>query len=378
MHTSTLSAAFAAAALLLTGCTRDAPSTAPAPPAVTVMLPLAREIVDWDEYTGRLEAVETVELRARVSGYLDKVHFKEGSEVKKGDLLFTIDPRPYQAIHDMAEAEQQRAASQTALAKNDFERARGLIAGNVISEEDFDTKAKTYAAAEAAAKSAEATRRAARLNLEFTEVRAPIAGRVGRALVTEGNLVSGGGAGAATLLTTLVTLDPVYCYVDVDERSILKYSRLAQSGSYTSARTGRLPVEMALADEEGYPHKGLTDFVDNRVDPSTGTMRARGVFANTDNRLSPGFFARLRVPGSAKYSALLVPDRAIGSDQAQKFVFVVNAQKAVEYRPVKIGALNGGLRVIVDGLAPGEPVIVEGLMRVRPGVVVDPQPTESL
>lgn len=362
-------------ASFLVGCGRHAPEATPPPPVVSVVVPEARDVVEWDEYIGRLESPETVEVRARVSGYLDKVHFKEGKEVSKGDLLFTIDPRPYQAEFDRAEAEHQRAQTQVALAKNDAERAGRLIATRAISEEDFDTRTKTHDAAMASLKSAKAAMDAARLNLEFTEIRSPIAGRTSRALITEGNLVSGGTAGAgATLLTTVVSLDPLYLYGDADERSILKYLDLRRQGTRTSARDAQIPAEMALANETGFPHKGHMDFVDNHVDPNTGTLRARGVFSNADHSLSPGFFGRIRIPGSGKYPALLIPDRAVGSDQSVKFVYVVNAENKVEFRPVKLGPMIDGLRVVKDGLKAGEQVVVEGLLRVRPGVVVDAKP----
>jgi membrane fusion protein, multidrug efflux system len=361
-------------AWLVTGCRKQAQQPPP-PPAVSVVQPVAREVVEWDEYIGRLESPQTVEIRARVSGYLDKIHFKEGKEVKKGDLLFTIDRRPYQAEYDHAEAEHERAVTQVELAKNDFERAKRLIATKAISEEDYDTKSKTYTSAQAAVKSAKAAAELARLNLEFAEIRAPIDGRISRAIVTEGNLISSGISGSgATLLTTIVSLDPLYCYADPDERAILKYLQLRREGTRVSARDEPIPVEMGLADELGFPHKGYIDFVDNRVDPNTGTMRGRGVFPNTDHSLSPGFFARVRFPGSGKYPALLIPDRALGADQAQKFVYVVNAEKKVEFRPVRIGPMIDGLRVVKEGLKPGELVVVEGLMRVRPGLVVDAKP----
>ena len=364
--------------IVVSGCSKSLPARTPTPPQVTVVQPITREVVEWDEYIGRLESPETVEVRARVSGYLDKVHFKEGKEVKKGDLLFTIDPRPYQAEYDRADADHQRALSQAELAKNDFERAKRLIATKAISEEDFDTKAKTYTAAQAAVMSAKAAEDSARLNLEFTEIHSPIDGRISRALVTQGNLISGGVSGAgATLLTTVVSLDPLYLYSDADERAILKYLKLRREGSRVSARDEQIPAEMELSDETGFPHKGFIDFVDNRVDPNTGTMRARGVFANTDHGLSPGFFGRIRIPGSGKYPALLIPDRALGSDQALKFVYVVNAEKKVEFRPVTIGPIIDGLRVVKTGLKAGEPIIVEGLLRVRPGVVVDAKPPET-
>ena len=362
---------------MLTGCHRTPPPAAPPPPVVSVVQPVAREVIEWDEYIGRLESPETVEIRARVSGYLAKVHFREGKEVKKGDLLFTIDRRPYQAEYDLAEAQLQRAESQADLAKNDSERAKRLILTKAISEEDFDTKAKTYLAALAAVKSARATMESARLNLEFTEIRAPIDGRISSALITEGNLVSGGISGAgASLLTTLVSLDPLYCYGSADELAILKYIQLSREGRRESARDKEIPAEMGLANETGFPHKGHMDFVDNRVDPSTGTLRARGVFTNSDHSLSPGFFARLRIPGSGKYPALLIPDRALGSDQSQKFVYVVGGDRKIEVHPVKIGPIIEGLRVVKEGLKEGEQVVVEGLMRVRPGIVVEPKPGE--
>src|SRR5258706_11499062 len=364
--------------LILTGCGKHAAGPAPAPPVVSVLQPIAREVIEWDEYIGRLESPETVELRARVSGYLDKVHFKEGRPVKAGDLLFTIDRRPYKADLDRAAADYERAQSQTELARNDADRAQKLIQTKAISTEDFDTKVKNYAAAQAAERSARATLDLAKLNYEFTEIRAPIDGRISRALVTQGNLISGGISGAgATLLTTIVSLDPLYLYGDADERAILKYIRLSKEGSRVSARDKEIPAEMGFADENGFPHKGYMDFVDNRVDPNTGTMRARGVFPNTDQSLSPGFFARMRIPGSGKYPALLIPDRALGSDQAQKFVYVVNAEKKVEFRPVQIGPMIDGLRVVRSGLKAEEPIIIEGLLRVRPGLVVDPKPPEA-
>jgi multidrug efflux system membrane fusion protein len=264
------------------------------------------------------------------------------------------------------------------LAKNDAERAKRLIGTRAISEEDYDTKVKTYLAAQATEKSAKATLESARLNLEFTEVRAPISGRVSRAIVTEGNLISSGvGGSGATLLTTVVSLDPLYLYSDADERAILKYLQLRREGKRISARDEQIPAEMGLANETGFPHKGYIDFVDNRVDPNTGTLRARGVFSNADHGLSPGFFGRIRIPGSGKYPALLIPDRSLGSDQAQKFVYVVNAENKVEFRPVKIGPMVDGLRVVKEGLKPGEQIIVEGLLRVRPGVVVDAKPVEG-
>jgi membrane fusion protein, multidrug efflux system len=364
--------------LFSTGCGKHVQQASPQPPTVSVVQPVAREVVEWDEYIGRLEAPETVEIRARVSGYLDKVHFKEGKDVKKGDLLFTIDPRPYQAELDRAQAEYERAQNQAELAKNDADRAKRLIETKAISEEDYDTKTKTYYAALATTKASKAALDSAKLNLEFTEIRSPIDGRISRALITEGNLVSGSANGiGASLLTTVVSLDPIYLYGDADERSILKYIRLSKEGKRVSARDKDIPAEMELSDETGFPHKGFVNFVDNQADPNTGTIRARSVFPNPDHDLTPGFFARVRIPGSGKYPALLIPDRALSSDQSIKFVYVVNAEKKVEFRPVEIGPIIDGLRVVKSGLKPGEQIIVEGLLRVRPGVVVDPKPWES-
>lgn len=363
---------------LLSGCKKPAAPVAPPPPSVSAVQAIEREVVEWDEYTGRLESPETVEVRARVNGYLDKVHFREGKEVKKGDLLFTIDRRPYQAEFDRAVADHQRAESQAELAKNDAERAKRLIATRAISEEDFDTRTRTYTSALAFVKSAEAALDSANLNLEFTEIRSPINGRVSRAFVTEGNLVSGGSGGAgATMLTTVVSQDPLYCYVDVDERAVLKYLRLRREGRRVSALDAQIPMEVALDDETDFPRKGYVDFVDNKIDPTTGTLRCRGVIPNPERTLGPGFFARFRLPGSGKYSALLLPDRALGSDQSQKFVYVIDAENKVEFRPVTIGPIVDGLRVVTAGLKPGEQVIVEGLLRVRPGVVVDAKPWET-
>ncbi len=358
----------------LSACERASPTAAPSPPpAVTVAQPIGKEVIEWDEYTGRLEATETVEVRARVDGYLDKVLFKDGARVKKGDRLFVIDPRPYQAQLNREEAELGRVRARLELADNDLNRAKRLYRSRAISEEELDTRAKGLREAQAAVQSAEAAVQMARLNVEFTEVRAPISGRISEERITEGNLVNGG-TGDATLLAAIYTIDPIYVYVDADERSVLKYRRLAREGKRESARYTQIPAELALADEEGFPHKGVIDYVEPRVDPSTGTVRGRGVFANTDDLLSPGNFARVRVPGSGKYQALLISDRAIATDQDQKYVLVVNDDNnVVEYRAVKLGPLIEGLRVIAEGLEPGDRVITHGMQRVRPGMVVNPQ-----
>lgn len=362
--------------LLMSGCGRREPPSLPPPPKVTVSQPIAQKVVEWDEYTGRIEAVESVEVRARVSGYLQSVHFEDGAMVKKGDLLFVIDPRPYEAELERAQAELNRLGAKLDLAINDFERADRLLKTKAISEEEFDTRSKAKREAEAAVQAAQAAVTTAKLNLDYTQITAPIAGRIGRKLITEGNLVNGS-VGQATLLTTIVSQDPIYCYVDADERQVLKYQQLAVEGKRASARHEKIPCELALANEEGFPHKGMVDFVDNRLDPNTGTLRARGVFPNPDGLMTPGFFARVRVHGSGEYEALLVPDEALGTDQSQKFVYVVNPQNVVEYRAVKTGPLIDGLRVIANGLQAEDWVVINGIQRVRPDAQVDPQ-KESL
>jgi len=337
------------------------------PPNVKIAQALNQEVTEWDEFTGHIDAVESVDVRARVSGYLEKVNFKAGDKVKKGDLLFVIDPRPFKAQLNYAEAELERAKSKRDLAKNDRERAERLFRAKAISEEEHDARGTGLFEAEAAVKSAEANVYSAKLNLEFTQVRAPIDGRIGRELVTEGNLVSGD----ATLLTFIVSTDPVYVYVDADERSVLRYKRLAgQNG--IAAQT---PVRLAVADEDGFPHDGKLDYLSPREDAATGTVSLRGVFTNADGLLSPGFFARMRVRGSAPYQALLLPDRAIATDQAQRFVWVVNRDSQVEYRKVGLGAHIGQSRVISEGVKPDDWVVVDGLQKLKPGIKVNPEKT---
>jgi multidrug efflux system membrane fusion protein len=364
---------FAALAVLLLGCGNhsDVPAAEAETPPVKVKIaqPLQKEVLEWDEYTGRIEAMETVEVRARIDGYLDKVNFKAGDKVKKGDLLFVIDPRPYRAELNRAEGELERARSRLELAKNDLQRAERLRRSKAISEEEYDARSKGQREAVAAVRAAEAAAQTARLNLEFTEIRAPISGRIGRELVTQGNLVSGGGAG--TLLTIIVSVDPVYVYVDADERAVLKYRRLAEAGKRTSARETRITAKLALIDESDFPHEGYIDYIDPRMDPSTGTLRARAVFSNPNEFLSPGFFARLRVPGSAPYQGLLVPDRAVGTDQGQKFVWVAKDDGSVEYRRIVPGTVTGQMRVISEGLQPDDWVVIEGVHKLSPGTRIE-------
>jgi len=355
----------------INGCRSAAPTAAP-PPKVTVSTPIVREVIEWDEYTGRMESTESVEVRARVNGYLQSIHFKDGQIVKKGDLLFVIDPRPYQAEVDRVTAELQLAQARLELAKSDYARAQKLLEFRAISQEEADTRAATERQALQSVEAARANVNASKLNVEFTRVTAPISGRISRKLVTEGNLINGGSA-ESTLLTTIVSLDPVYCYFEADERSYLKYVRLARDGKQPSAREAKQPVYLALADEKTFTRKGYIDFVDNRLDPKTGTMSGRAVFTNTDLGLTPGLFARVRLQGSDPYKAVLVPDEAVGSDQAQKYVFVMNGDNMIEYRAVQLGPLIHGFRVIRTGLRPNELFVANGIQRARAGIKVTPE-----
>jgi RND family efflux transporter MFP subunit len=345
------------------------------PQKVTVAKPVVKKVIEWDEFVGRLESTKMVNLRARVGGYLEKIHFKEGTEVKEGDLLITIDPRPFQAAVEGARAELARNRTRAELAKNEAKRAEILIASRAIAAEDYDTRLKAAAEAESSVKVAEAAVRAAELELEFTSVRAPITGRISNAPVTEGNLVTGGERDS-TLLTTIVSLDPVYVYFEVDEQSALKYRELHRQGTRVSPLFEPIPVEMGLANEVGFPRKGKVDFVDNVLRPDTGTIRARGVFDNPDKLMAPGFFARVRIPGSGEYDALLIRDEAIGSDQGRSFVFVITDDNKAEYRPIETGPIQDGLRIVRSGLKADERIVVNGVVHVRNGTSVAPEETE--
>ena len=335
--------------------------------------PLIREITEWDEFTARLDAVDSVEVRPRVNGYLESINFKDGALVHKGDLLFSIDHRPYAAALRRAEADAALARSRLALAQKNNARAANLLASHAISQEESDIRDSNLRQAQASLEEAEAAVEAAKLDVEFTQVAAPISGRVGRKLVTEGNLITGGVGSQGTLLTTIVSLDPIYAYFEADEGSLLKYDRLARSGQRPSSRDFRNPVHVGLADEQGFPREGVMDFVDNQVDRGTGTILGRALLPNPDLSLVPGLFARLRLPGSGQYRATLLPDEAIGSDQSQKYVFVVDRENKGQYRPVTIGPLVDGLRVVREGVTAQDWVVVAGLQRLRPGAVVDPQ-----
>jgi RND family efflux transporter MFP subunit len=364
-----------ALAFFINACRRSEPVAAP-PPKVTVSTPIVREVIEWDEYTGRLESTESVEVRARVNGYLQSIHFKDGAIVKKGDLLFVIDPRPYQAEVDRVTAELELAQARLELAKSDYARAQKLRQFRAISEEEADTRAATERQAQQSVEAARANVKAAKLNVEFTRVTAPITGCISRKLVTEGNLINGGTA-ESTLLTTIVSMDPIYVYFEADERSYLKYARLSQNGKGPGSREARNPVYLALADEKGFPRRGYVDFVDNRLDSKTGTMTGRAVFSNGDLSLTPGLFGRVRLQGSTRYEAVLVPDEAIGSDQAQKFVLLLNGDNTVEHRTVQLGPVIHGFRVIREGLKPDDWLIVNGMQRARPGLKVAPEKREA-
>ena len=354
-----LSALTLAVAALLTGCGgQPAAQQAPPAPSVTVAPVSQKEIVEWHDFTGRTEAVQSVEIRPRASGYITEVRFQSGQLVKAGDVLFVIDPRDNQAVYDQRKAEFDQAQRVNA-------RTAQLLANKAISTEDADARTAQFEEAQAALETA-------RLNLDYTQVRAPIDGRVSRALLTEGNYVSGT-AGTASLLTTLVSVNPVYVYADVDEASLLKFNELVAEKKLGTATDGRVPVELQLGDESDYPHQGYIESFDNRVDADTGTIILRAVFPNDDGRILPGLFAHIRLPLSERHEALLVNESAIGTDQADKFVLTLSPTNTVVYRPVKLGPLVDGQRVITSGLEPGEKVVVNGMARVRPGMPVTPE-----
>jgi len=342
------------------------PKAGPTLPEVTVAEVIHRPLRDWQEFTGRLQAVETVEVRPRVSGYVDRVTFTDGARVKRGELLFQIDPRPFQDEVDRLSAERSRAAADYELARANHARAEGLIVAHAIAREEYERLAAAETSARGALDSVGSSLAAARLNREFTEVRAPIDGHVSRALITSGNLVT-----SASVLTTVVSDSPVYAYFDADEATYLRYRQLAGAPAGPGApATARASVFMGLVDEEGYPHAGRLDFVDNRVDPGTGTIRARAVFDNPDGRFTPGLFARIRLVGGQEADTVLIEERAIGTDLGRSYVLTLGADDRIEQRFVELGPNVDGLRVIRSGLGAGDTVVVNGLQRVRPGQAV--------
>lgn len=366
----------AAAALLLAGCGKAGGSGGPPampPPAVNVAVALKRPITEWDEFTGRIEAVESVELRPRVTGYLQAIRYTQGGTVKAGDVLFEIDDREYRAVYARAEADVQRAQSRVGLARRELERGNRMVERKLMAQDQVDMRADELRQAQADLAAARAAADAARIDLEFCLVRSPIDGRAGKAEVTVGNLVTDG-MPEATLLTTVVSIDPVYVSFEGDEQVYLKYQSMARRGERPSSRDARNPVRVGLANEDGYPYQGTMEFVDNQLDPSTGTIRARAVIENDDGYLTPGLFARIQLLGSGTHEAVLINDHAIMTDQDRKFVWVIGPGNAATRRDVVPGPVVEGLRVIDKGLAGGETVIVNGVQKVFfPGMPVAPQ-----
>ena len=353
------------------GCSTQANENPP-PPAVSVAPVLVEDVALWDSFSGRIEAAESVQLRPRVSGYIDRVHFAEGEDVRKGDVLFTIDPRPYQAVLARARADLARAKTLATQSRSEADRARRLSEQQAISTETWEQRRATAEQAQADVLAAQAAVDAAQLDLEFTRVRAPIDGRAGRALVTAGNLVGAGDA--AGVLATVVSRE-VYAYFDADEHTFLRYAGMARSGERPSERDAGVPVRIGLANEEGYPHAGTVDFLDNQIDRSTGTIRARARFDNRDGVFTPGLFARVQVLGSGERRTVLIDDKAVLTDQDRKYVYVVDAQGLAQRRDVRLGRQADGLRIVENGLAEGDKVIVSGLQKVFfPGMPVDAKP----
>jgi multidrug efflux system membrane fusion protein len=360
-------------ALMLSGCgDKPQPQAAPAAPPVTVAQPTKRTVTDWDEFTGRFEAVEEVQVRARVGGFVTSVEFRDGAIVHTGDLLYVIDSRPFEAVALQADGQLSDARAKAELAKRELDRALTLVQTSAVSESIVDQRRQTLQAARAAEMQAEGALKAANLNIEFTHVIAPVTGRVSRHLVSVGNLVQGSDGGA-TLLTSIVSLDPIYIYFDVDEATYLKNNKLYFEGRRPSSRDTPNPVQVTLANETRPSRDGKVDFLDNRLDLSTGTLRTRAVIPNKDLSILPGQFGRVRLIGSSPYEALLLPDTAIATDQSRKIVFVVKDDNTVEAKPVTLGPLDEGLRVIREGLKAEDRVIVNGIQRARVGAKVTPQ-----
>ncbi len=358
------------------GCKKTAaPQQAPLP--VNVVTVIEKEVNEWDEFTGRLDPVESVEIRPRVSGYITEIRFEAGAIVKKGDLLYVIDPRPYQADFDRAKAEVDRMDAQLKLAQIELNRAKELRDKNTISASEFDQKAATFQGAAAAKSSAEAAKNAAALNLEFTQIKSPVDGRVSDQRITVGNLVQPG-AGPESVLTTVISVDPIYAKVDADENAILKYVKLSEEGKRVSARTAKIPAWIELGNETDFPHEGYVDFVDNRLDPGTGTIRARIVLKNWNpNFITPGFFVRVRVAGATPYRAALVADRVISSQQGLKYAFVVKPDGTIERRNLETGSLFEGKRIVKSGLKDGDKVVSTRLQLLQAGMKVQPIPEEA-
>ena len=373
MKNSFFSIGFLLVLLAASGC-RKASAPSPGALPVNVVTAIEKEVNEWDEFTGRLEAVEFVEIRPRVSGYITDIRFNAGAIVKKGDLLYVIDPRPYQADFDRASAELERTQADLKLAQIELDRAKELRGKNTISVSEFDQKAATYQGSLAAARSAEAAKNSAALNLEFTQIKSPIDGRVSDARITLGNLVQPG-AGPESVLTTVVSVDPIYVKVDADENAVLKYVKLSSEGKRVSARTAKIPAFVELGNETDFPHEGEVDFVDNRLDPGTGTVRARVVLKNWNPALiTPGFFARVRIAGATPYRAALIDDKVISSQQGLKYAFVVKPDNTIERRTLETGTIFEGKRIVKRGLKDGEKVVSTRLQLLQPGMAVKPVP----
>lgn len=354
------------------GCTAPPPSAPPVVPAVSVSYPVEREVTDYADYTGRTAAVESVEVRSRVWGYLEKVNFKEGALVKKGDVLFELDARPYEAQLEQAKAKVRQDEAQLAYDEAEYQRNLKLAPSGAVAKAELDKAAAARGVDIANIAADQAAVAARQLDVAYTKVIAPVSGRASRYIVNVGNLIQAGDQGGGTLLTTIVSVDPMYVYFDADEYAVLKVRNLIREGKLPSARDVDRPVWLGLGNEKGFPHEGILNFVDNQVNPRTGTLRLRGTFPNKDEQLAPGYFARVRIAVSPPHRAVLISDRALDSDQGQRIVYVVDADNKVSIRPVQTGALHDGLREITDGLKPGERVIVTGLQQVRPGATVNP------
>jgi RND family efflux transporter MFP subunit len=362
-------------AAVLTACSPPKPVALPTP-KVTVKQPQLTTVTNWDEYPGHLEAVEMVEIRPRVTGYIDSIHFQDGAEVKAGDLLFVIDPRPYQAELEQVQARSKQAETHLERLQNDLKRADSLKGTKAISEEEYDSRSKAVREGEAALAATKANEATARLNLDYTQIKAPVSGKIGRRLLTVGNFVQlQGSGGSASVLATLVSLDPIYAYFDVQEDAFQEYRSNAKKLAETNA--GVLTCELALVNEQGFAHRGHLDFFDNQVNPQTGTIRLRAIFENGDRTLVPGMFGNLRVLSGPPQQALVIPDVAVQSDQGYRFVYVANEENKVERRDITIGRAHGPLREVVKGLTPQERVIVNGLMMLRPGAKVEVQEAKS-
>lgn len=374
-----LAPALIVVAALLSGCDeKQAPqAAAPPPPPVTVAQPVKRTVTDWDEFTGRFDAVQQVQVRPRVGGFITAVEFRDGAFVRAGDLLYLIDARPFEAVAAQADGQLSDARAKVELAHRELDRALTLQQSQNVADNIVDQRRQALQAARAAEMQAEGTLKAAQLNVEFTHVTAPISGRVSRTLIDLGNLVQGS-EGNSTLLTSIVTLDPIYIYFDIDEATYLKYNRLWSEGKRPSSRDNPNPVEVTLTGETKPSHKGTINFLDNQLDVSTGTLRGRAVIPNKDISILPGQFGRVRLIASAPYEALLVPDSAIATDQARKIVFVVKDDNTVEAKPVTLGPLDEGLRVVREGLKPEDRVVVDGLQRARVGAKVTPHEAKPI